>query len=82
MGLSEPGIETIRRAHQLSWLLHQKDWIVPIPGMKTVSRLQENMSAAYVELKKEDWDILDGILRRFPAVGARYSEGMMRMVGR
>lgn len=66
----------------LAWLLHQKDWIVPIPGTKTVSRLQENMSAAYVELKAEDWDTLDGILRRLPIAGARYSESMMQMVGR
>lgn len=66
----------------LAWLLHQKDWIVPIPGTKTVSRLQENMSAAYVELKEEDWNILDGILQRFPVAGDRYSESMMQMVGR
>lgn len=66
----------------LAWLLHQKDWIVPIPGTKTISRLQENMSAAYVELQEEDWNILDGILQRFPAAGARYSESMMQMVGR
>lgn len=37
----------------LAWLLHQKPWIVPIPGTKRMDRLQENMSAAYVELSGE-----------------------------
>lgn len=32
----------------LAWLLHQKPWIVPIPGTKTKERLMENMSAAYL----------------------------------
>ena len=43
----------------LAWLLHQKPFIVPIPGTKKETRLQENMSAAYVELSDEDYARLD-----------------------
>lgn len=66
----------------LAWLLHQKSWIVPIPGTKTVGRLQENMSAAYVELTEDDWKELDHILAVTEISGARYSEDMLRMTGR
>lgn len=34
----------------LAWLLHQRPWIVPIPGTKRVERLEENTAAATVEL--------------------------------
>ena len=62
-------IKNFSKAHELSpaqaalaWILHQKPWIVPIPGTKTEDRLQENMSAAYVKLKDEDWKELGDIL--------------------
>lgn len=45
----------------LAWLLHRKPWIVPIPGTKNSCRLQENMSAAYVELTEEDMSRLTKI---------------------
>lgn len=66
----------------LAWILKQKDWFVPIPGTKTISRLQENMSAAYVEIPDNDWKRLDEILDGITVVGERYSETMMQMVGR
>ena len=58
----------------LAWLLHQKPFIVPIPGTKTESRLQENMSAAYVELSDEEYKELDRILEGHTVIGARYSK--------
>ena len=66
----------------LAWLLHQKPWIVPIPGTKTEGRLQENMSAAYVKMSEEDWRELQNILDRTRVYGARYSEEMLKMTGR
>ncbi|MDO4555642.1 MAG: aldo/keto reductase [Lachnospiraceae bacterium] len=65
----------------LAWLLHQKDFIVPIPGTKSITRLQENMSAAYVELSEEDYRQLDQILQSVKISGARYSEEQLKMVG-
>src|SRR6185503_8054085 len=38
----------------LAWLLAQKPWIVPIPGTKKVTRLEENLEAADVELTSND----------------------------
>jgi len=64
----------------LSWLLAQKPWIVPIPGTKSPHRLQENMSAAYVELSENDLSQLERILSGTPVLGERYSEAMLRMV--
>ena len=66
----------------LAWLLHQKPWIVPIPGTKKKERLMENMSAAYVELSEEDFAELDEILNQFTVQGERYSEAMESMTGK
>jgi aryl-alcohol dehydrogenase-like predicted oxidoreductase len=53
----------------LAWLLAQGEHIVPIPGTKRRSRLEENAAAADVELTAEDLAELDTL----PApVGARY----------
>ncbi|MBR1599526.1 MAG: aldo/keto reductase [Lachnospiraceae bacterium] len=66
----------------LAWLLHQKPFIVPIPGTKTEKRLQENMSAAYVELTDSDFERLDAILKENTVIGARYPEATERMTDR
>lgn len=66
----------------LAWLLSRKPWIVPIPGTKTVERLQENMSAAYVDLTEEDLSEINQIIDSISVVGARYSETMESMTGK
>ena len=66
----------------LAWLLYQKPFIVPIPGTKTETRLQENMSAAYVELTDADYKKLDEILKEHTVIGARYSEATESMTDR
>lgn len=65
----------------LAWLLHQKPWIVPVPGTKSEERLSVNMSAAYVELSKQDYEELDQMLEQTEIKGGRYSEAMERMTG-
>jgi aryl-alcohol dehydrogenase-like predicted oxidoreductase len=53
----------------LAWLLAQGPQVVPIPGTKRVSRLEENVAAADLELTADDLAELDAL----PApVGARY----------
>ena len=32
----------------------QKDWIVPIPGSRKLSRIEENIKATEIELTKEE----------------------------
>ncbi len=65
----------------LAWLLHQKPWIVPIPGTKTEDRLRENMSAAYVEVPDEDWDKLEESVSGIQICGERYAPAMLKMTG-
>lgn len=64
----------------LAWLLYQKPWIVPIPGTKKLSRLEENTSAAYVEFSEKDMQQLTEILSTTPVLGERYSADMEQMV--
>jgi aryl-alcohol dehydrogenase-like predicted oxidoreductase len=53
----------------LAWLLAQGEHIVPIPGTKRRTRLEENAAAAELTLSPEDLAELDAL----PApVGARY----------
>jgi len=64
----------------LAWLLAQKPWIVPIPGTTKLRRLEENLSAADVELTGEELrEIQDAQLEGH---GARYSEAAQQMIDR
>ncbi|MEV0383150.1 aldo/keto reductase [Nonomuraea sp. NPDC050643] len=60
----------------LAWLLAQGDDIVPIPGTRSVRRLEENVAAADLTLDEAD---LRRIAEILPAggFGARYPKGMM-----
>lgn len=66
----------------LAWLLAQKPWIIPIPGTKKLSRLEENISAADITLSADDLSRLDNILSSIPISGERYSPENMRMVNK
>ena len=62
----------------LAWVLHRWEHIVPIPGTKRVSYLQENLAAADVELSEQD---VQEIAEAVPtAAGERYDEAGMRSV--
>src|SRR5579859_5430440 len=45
----------------LAWLLTQKPWIVPIPGTTKLSRLEENIGAAAVELAPDDLSEIESV---------------------
>ena len=64
----------------LAWVLAQGDDVVPIPGTKRRSRLEENVGAADVELSPDDLRRIDDALPQ--AAGDRYDETGMRSVGR
>nr|WP_205719929.1 aldo/keto reductase [Agromyces luteolus] len=57
----------------LAWLLAQGDDIVPIPGTRSVDRLEENISAAALSLTATELDLIDEIIPD-GAVGARYTD--------
>jgi len=66
----------------LAWLLAQGNDIVPIPGSKVRSRLEENIHAADVILSPADLDELDAVAPKGSAAGTRYTEGGMKAVNR
>jgi aryl-alcohol dehydrogenase-like predicted oxidoreductase len=66
----------------LAWLLAQGPSIVPIPGTRRLSRLDENLGAAEVTLTPEDLMELDEASTQVKIVGDRYPEAMQRMVNR
>lgn len=63
----------------LGWILTRGGDIVPIPGTKRVSRLEENIAADTVELTNEQITRLDDLT---PAAGDHHNEAQMRMIGR
>jgi len=64
----------------LAWLMAQGPDIVPIPGTRRRSRLEENLGAAAIELTADD---VAAINEAVPApAGARYSEAGMRELRR
>ena len=56
----------------LAWLLARRPWIVPIPGTKRVSYLEENVDAMAVTLSVEELALLDEVVPRVAIAGARY----------
>jgi len=66
----------------LAWLLAKGDDIVPIPGTRRVSRLEENVGAADVRLSTDQMRRLDESLAPGNISGPRYSEKQMAMVDR
>jgi aryl-alcohol dehydrogenase-like predicted oxidoreductase len=62
----------------LAWVLHRGEHIVPIPGTKRVSYLEENLAASEVQLSDAD---VEHIAEAVPAAaGERYPEAVMRSV--
>jgi aryl-alcohol dehydrogenase-like predicted oxidoreductase len=66
----------------LAWLLAKKPWIVPIPGITKLARLEENLGAAAVELTPNDVRALEDASSKIKLEGARYPAFHAKLVGR
>ncbi|HEU5111102.1 MAG TPA: aldo/keto reductase [Micromonosporaceae bacterium] len=66
----------------LAWLLARRPSLVPIPGTRRLSRLDENIGAARLRLAEADMTALDEAATRLGVAGARYSEAMQRLTDR
>ena len=66
----------------LAWVLHQGDAIVPIPGTRKISRLEENVGAVDLVLSEAELAEIEAAIPRESVVGARYHEGGMKMLDR
>lgn len=56
----------------LAWLLAQKPWIVPIPGSRQLSRLDENNGAVGIHLTPTELAEMRGAMEQISVVGHRY----------
>lgn len=66
----------------LAWVLAQGDDVVPIPGTKRRSYLEENIAAADIALTSGDLATLDAALPPGAASGERYSKTVMETIDR
>jgi aryl-alcohol dehydrogenase-like predicted oxidoreductase len=66
----------------LRWVLDRSKDIVPIPGTKRRSYLEEDLGALNVTLTEADMAALEAISPRGAVAGARYNEQGMRAIGR
>jgi aryl-alcohol dehydrogenase-like predicted oxidoreductase len=64
----------------LAWVLHRGDFIVPIPGARTIKHLTENAAAADINLSAADLSAIEAAIPASAIAGPRYNEGMMRTV--
>jgi len=65
----------------LAWLLAQKPWIVPIPGTTKLSRVEENIGAAAMELTPGDLSEIESAVSKITIEGARYPESLEAKTG-
>jgi aryl-alcohol dehydrogenase-like predicted oxidoreductase len=63
----------------LAWLLARKPWIVPIPGTRRLSRLEENIGAAEVILTAANVAEITAAADAITIEGGRYAEAAERM---
>ncbi|HST60571.1 MAG TPA: aldo/keto reductase [Longimicrobium sp.] len=90
MASNRPIVEALTRFAQkknatntqvaLAWLLAQKPWIVPIPGTRNRSHLDENLGALEVQLTPADLHELEGALSGLMVHGGRMSAMHRRAV--
>lgn len=66
----------------LAWLLAQKPWIVPIPGTRKLTRLDENLAALDVEMTPDDLQEIEAAMAQITVQGDRYPKDLRRMTGR
>jgi aryl-alcohol dehydrogenase-like predicted oxidoreductase len=66
----------------LAWLLAQQPWIVPIPGTRRRSRVEENTGSTAIALSADDIASLNALADRVGVHGDRYPEHMLAQVDR
>jgi aryl-alcohol dehydrogenase-like predicted oxidoreductase len=66
----------------LAWLLCKGNDVVPIPGTKRRSYLEENIGAAALQLSANELEQLDAAMPPDSVSGERYNEWMMSLIDR
>jgi aryl-alcohol dehydrogenase-like predicted oxidoreductase len=63
----------------LAWMLHKGDHIVPIPGMRSIERIQENLAAADIHLTDSEYARIEKELAHIAIHGNRTDEDIARL---
>ena len=61
----------------LAWLLAQKPWVVPIPGMDKVEYIDDNIKYVELDLTAEDLQEIDSRLSEIKIQGERLDAGLL-----
>jgi aryl-alcohol dehydrogenase-like predicted oxidoreductase len=64
----------------LAWVMAKGEDIVPIPGTKRVSYLEENAAAADIELSAQDVEALEEVVSGHAVAGTRYADRDMELL--
>jgi aryl-alcohol dehydrogenase-like predicted oxidoreductase len=63
----------------LAWMLAKWPFVTPIPGARKTERIEENLSAADIELAAGELDLLEQELAKIPMHGNRTDEDIMKL---
>lgn len=63
----------------LAWMLYKKDYIVPIPGMRSIERMKENFGAAEVALTRQEYEGLEAELAEISVYGNRTDKDIAKL---
>lgn len=63
----------------LAWMLRKGDFIVPIPGMRSWERIQENLGSADVELTDNEFAQIESELAKIEIHGNRTDADIMKL---
>lgn len=63
----------------LAWMLHKKDFIVPIPGMRKKERMEENFGADGVTLTAREYEMLERSLADITLYGNRTDKDIAKL---
>jgi aryl-alcohol dehydrogenase-like predicted oxidoreductase len=63
----------------LAWILHRGDFIVPIPGMRSIERTEENLGAADVDLTDDEFNRIEVELAKIDIHGDRTDEDIAKL---
>ncbi|RUX43427.1 aldo/keto reductase, partial [Mesorhizobium sp. M7A.F.Ca.CA.002.09.1.1] len=75
---AEKGVTSAQLA--LAWVLHQGDFIVPIPGARRIRHLEQNAAAAGIALSAVEVQAIGDALSPDKVVGRRYAEKELTLV--
>lgn len=63
----------------LAWILHKKDFIVPIPGMRTFGRIKENFGADSISITQSEYEQIEASLDEISIYGNRTDEDIAKL---